>query len=173
MLISSLTCVQLMITHRHTFLAAFKFARIPIFIFLCLYFGLIFVTKDTSVFNAGIGEILLMFLVGYIVGPTAALDYILQHRPDYAVGSNHTFKFFLSIFSHLGLVAYQPPPQDNFIFVPLFRRMCSPSTAITSTILACTGSDGDGSDRFAANIGLSQSPFRQQAGDIFLCHHLV
>ena len=38
--------------------------------------------------------------------------------PDYAVGSNHTFKFFLSIFSHLGLIAYQPPPQDNFIFVP-------------------------------------------------------
>ena len=118
MLISSLTCVQLMITNRHTFLAAFKFARIPIFIFLCLYFGLIFVTKDTSVFNAGIGEILLMFLVGYIVGPTAALDYILQHLQDYTGASNHTFKFFLGIFSRLGLVAYQPPPADNFIFVP-------------------------------------------------------
>ena len=64
MLISSLTCAQLMITNRHTFWAALKFARIPIFIFLCLYFGLIFVTKDTSVFDASIGEILLMFLVG-------------------------------------------------------------------------------------------------------------
>ncbi len=118
MLISSLTCAQLMITNRHTFWAALKFARIPIFIFLCLYFGLIFVTKDTSVFDASIGEILLMFLVGYIVGPTAALDYILQHRQDYLGGSNHTFKFFLAIFGRLGLVAYQPPPQDDFIFVP-------------------------------------------------------
>jgi oligosaccharide repeat unit polymerase len=118
MLISSLTCAQLMITNRHTFRAALKFARIPILIFLCLYFGLIFVTKDTSVFDASIGEILLMFLVGYIVGPTAALDYILQHRQDYIGGSNHTFKFFLAIFGRLGLVAYQPPPQDDFIFVP-------------------------------------------------------
>jgi oligosaccharide repeat unit polymerase len=118
MLISSLTCAQLMITNRHTFWAALKFARIPIFIFLCLYFGLIFVTKDTSVFDAGIGEILVLFLVGYIVGPTAALDYVLQHRQDYKSGTNHTFKFFLAIFSRLGLVAYQPPPQDDFIFVP-------------------------------------------------------
>ncbi len=118
MLISSLTCAQLMITNRHTFWAALKFARIPIFIFLCLYFGLIFVTKDTSVFDAGIGEILVLFLVGYIVGPTAALDYVLQHRQDYTSGTNHTFKFFLAIFSRLGLVAYQPPPPDDFIFVP-------------------------------------------------------
>jgi oligosaccharide repeat unit polymerase len=118
MLISSLTCAQLMITNRHTFWAALKFARIPIFIFLCLYFGLIFVTKDTSVFDAGIGEILVLFLVGYIVGPTAALDYVLQHRHDYTSGTNHTFKFFLAIFSRLGLVAYQPPPPDDFIFVP-------------------------------------------------------
>jgi oligosaccharide repeat unit polymerase len=118
MLISSLTCAQLMITNRHTFWAALKFARIPIFIFLCLYFGLIFVTKDTSVFDAGIGEILVLFLVGYIVGPTAALDYVLQHRQDYTSGTNHTFKFFLAIFARLGLVAYQPPPQDDFIFVP-------------------------------------------------------
>jgi oligosaccharide repeat unit polymerase len=118
MLISSLTCVELMITNRHTFRAALKFARIPIAIFLCLYFGLIFVTKDTSVFDAGIGEILVMFLVGYIVGPTAAFDYVLQHRQDYMGGSNHTFKFFLAIASHLHLVAWQPPLPDDFIFVP-------------------------------------------------------
>jgi oligosaccharide repeat unit polymerase len=118
MLISSLTCVELMITNRHTFRAALKFARIPIVIFLCLYFGLIFVTKDTTVFDAGIGEILVMFLVGYIVGPTAAFDYVLQHRQDYVGGPNHTFKFFLAIASHLHLVAWQPPPPDDFIFVP-------------------------------------------------------
>ena len=61
---------------------------------------------------------MVLFLVGYIVGPTAALDYVLQHRQDYTSGTNHTFKFFLAIFSRLGLVAYQPPPPDDFIFVP-------------------------------------------------------
>jgi len=119
MLISSLTCVQLLISNRHTFWAALKFARIPIAIFICLYFGLIFLTKDTSVFEeGGIGAILLIFLVGYIVGPTAAFDYFLGHPQDYPAGPNHTFKFFLAVASHLHLVAYQPPPPEDFIIVP-------------------------------------------------------
>jgi oligosaccharide repeat unit polymerase len=119
MLISALTCVQLLLTKRHTFWASLKFARIPIFLFVCLYFGLIFVTKDTSVFEAGgIGELLIIFLVGYIVGPTAALDYFIWHPTDYPDRANHTFKFFLAIASHLHLIAYQPPPPEGFIIVP-------------------------------------------------------
>jgi oligosaccharide repeat unit polymerase len=119
MLISSLTCVQLLLTKRHTFWAALKFARIPIFLFVCLYFGLIFLTKDTSVFEeGGIGAILIIFLVGYIVGPTAALDYLLGHRNEYPAGPNHTFKFFLAVASHFHLIAYPPPPPEDFIIVP-------------------------------------------------------
>ena len=118
MLISSLTCVQLMMANRHTFWAALKFARIPILIFIILFFGLIFVTKDTSVFEGGIGTILVLFLVGYIVGPTAALDYALQHPQEYAGGPNHTFKFFLAVASQLHIIAYQPPPGEDFVFVP-------------------------------------------------------
>jgi oligosaccharide repeat unit polymerase len=119
MLISSLTCVQLMMTNRHTFWAALRFARIPIALFVCLYFGLIFLTKDTSVFEeGGIGALLIIFFVGYIVGPTAAFDYFLRHPQDYAAGPNHTFKFFLGIASHLHLLVYQPPPTEGFIIVP-------------------------------------------------------
>jgi oligosaccharide repeat unit polymerase len=119
MLISSLTCVQLMMTNRYTFWAALKFARIPIVLFICLYFGLIFLTKDTSVFEAGgIGELLVIFLVGYIVGPTAAFDYFLQHPNEYPAGSNQTFKFFLAVASKLHLVAFQPAPLGDFIIVP-------------------------------------------------------
>jgi oligosaccharide repeat unit polymerase len=118
MLLSALVCVQLMLTRRQTFWAALKFVRIPMLLFFVLYFGLIFVTKDTSVFNESIAAILLLFLVGYIVGPTVAFDYFLSHRQDYADAPHHTFKFFLSVASALHLVVYVPAPPESFVFVP-------------------------------------------------------
>ena len=118
MLIGSLLCVQLMLTHRQRFWDALKFARLPILLFFALYFGLIFVSKDTSVFQGSIGGILLLFLVGYIVGPTAALDYFLRHPREYANAPHHTFKFFLGIGSALHLVAYTSAPPEDFVFVP-------------------------------------------------------
>jgi oligosaccharide repeat unit polymerase len=118
-LIAELTCVHLMMTGRHTFFAALKFARIPIFLFFCLYTGLIFLNKDTSTLSGGIGAILLFYLVSYIVGPMAAFDYVLQHIQDYAGQPNHTFKFFLGIASALHLTAYETPAvYDNFVLVP-------------------------------------------------------
>ncbi|MGC2403437.1 MAG: O-antigen polymerase [Acidobacteriaceae bacterium] len=115
MLASSLTCVYLMTTNRHRFWNALKAARVPIFLFFCLYIGLIFVVKDLSYFEGGIVTIAILFLVSYIIGPTAAFDYSMQHPQDYVTASNHTFKFFLGIASHLHLVSYQPPPHDDFL----------------------------------------------------------
>jgi oligosaccharide repeat unit polymerase len=118
-LMSSLLCVQLMITGRHSFWAAVKFARIPILIFALLWFGLIFLNKDTSVFEVGgVGELLLLFFVGYIVGPTAALDFFLQHPNNYPDAPNHTFKFFLQIASQFHLINYVAAPIEAHIFVP-------------------------------------------------------
>jgi oligosaccharide repeat unit polymerase len=119
MLISSLTCVELMKTNRHRFWSALKFARIPILLFICLFFGLLFLNKDTSIFEGGIGAIMLLFLVGYVIGPTAALDYFLQHPQDYGDSPNHTFKFFLSIASRLHLVAYQESTRVDFVNLPV------------------------------------------------------
>lgn len=118
MLISSLTCVYLMTTKRERFWIALKFARIPIFLFFALYIGLIFVTKDLTVFDGGILDIAVLFFVSYIIGPTAAFDYAMQHPQDYATTSNHTFKFFLGVLSQLHVVAYQPIPHDDFLTVP-------------------------------------------------------
>lgn len=118
MLMSSLTCVYLMKTNRHQFWDAVKFARIPIFLFFCLYLGMIFLIKDTSYFDGGIVAIAILFIVAYIIGPTAAFDYLMQHPRDYVTTSNHTFKFFLSIGAHLHLIAYQQPPHDDFVTVP-------------------------------------------------------
>jgi oligosaccharide repeat unit polymerase len=115
MLISSLTCVELLKTNRHTFWSALKFARIPILLFMCLFFGLLFLIKDTSIFEGGIGAIALLFLVSYLIGPTGALDYLMQHPQDYAGQPNHTFKFFLGIFTQLHLISYQQPPKDDFV----------------------------------------------------------
>jgi oligosaccharide repeat unit polymerase len=118
-LVCSLICVHLLTTNRQTFWVALKTARIPIVLFMCLYFGLIFLNKDTSMYVGGIGTIIFFFFVSYIVGPVAAFDYLLQHPQEYAGVSNHTFKFFLGILSHLHLVQYEPLPQyDKFVYVP-------------------------------------------------------
>jgi oligosaccharide repeat unit polymerase len=118
MLIGSLLCVQLMVANQQTFWAAVKFARLPMLLFFSLYFGLIFVSKDTTVFGSSVAAILLLFLVGYIVGPTAAFDYFLRHPRTYADAPHHTFKFFLGIGSALHLVVYQSAPPEDFVFVP-------------------------------------------------------
>jgi oligosaccharide repeat unit polymerase len=118
MLLSALVCVQLIVTNKQRFWVALKFVRIPMFLFLVLYFGLIFVTKDTSVFGESVAMVMLLFLVGYIVGPTIAFDYFLAHRRDYAAAPHHTFKFFLSIASALHFVVYVPAPVEDFVEVP-------------------------------------------------------
>jgi oligosaccharide repeat unit polymerase len=115
MLFTSLTCVSLMSTNRERFLTAIKFARVPIFLFFCLYIGLIFVVKDLSFFEGGIVSIAVLFFVSYIIGPTAAFDYSMQHPQEFATVSNHTFKFFLGIGNSLHLVNYQPVPHDDFL----------------------------------------------------------
>jgi oligosaccharide repeat unit polymerase len=115
MLISSLTCVELMKTNRYTFWSALKFARIPMLLFMCLFFGLLFLIKDTSIFEGGIGAIALLFLVSYLIGPTGALDYLMQHPQEYAGQPNHTFKFFLGVFTQLHLISFQQPPKDDFV----------------------------------------------------------
>ncbi len=115
MLISSLTCVELLKTNRHTFWSALKFARLPMLLFMCLFFGLLFLIKDTSIFEGGIGAIALLFLVSYLIGPTGALDYLMQHPQEYAGQPNHTFKFFLGVFTKLHLISYVQPPKDDFV----------------------------------------------------------
>ena len=119
MLTASLIGAYLITSNRQTFLAALKFVRIPLVLFFFLYFVLTFLNKDTSIYEGGVAGILLFFLVSYIVGPTAALDYFMQHPSDYAGVPHHTFKFFLSIAAKLHL--YQAPPVesiDQFLMVP-------------------------------------------------------
>jgi oligosaccharide repeat unit polymerase len=118
-LISSLVCVHLIKTDRQAIWPALKTSRLPILLFACLYCGLIFINKDTSVYVGGIGAVILFFFVSYIVGPVAAFDYLLQHLTDFEGASNHTFKFFLLILSHFHLIDYTPLPQyDRFVYVP-------------------------------------------------------
>ncbi len=119
LLVGSLTCAHLMVTGRHTLRVAFGFARLPIIGFLILFFVLFFTNKDTSVFEAsGVGELLIIFLVGYTVGPTAALDVFLQHPSNYPEAPHHTFRFFLGIATHLHFANYIAPGPELHIDVP-------------------------------------------------------
>jgi oligosaccharide repeat unit polymerase len=123
MLMASLIGGYLITTNRQTFLAALKFVRVPLILFFSLYFGLTLLNKDTSsyegLYGSGVAGILVFFLVSYIVGPTAALDYFMQHTSEYAAVPHHTFKFFLGIAAKLHL--YPPQPVvgfGEFLMVP-------------------------------------------------------
>ena len=119
LLVSALTCVHLIKTNRLSFGAAIKFARWPLLVFVLLWVGLIFTSKNISTFGLGVGELVLLFLVNYIVGPVVALDYALQHPADYLGMPHHTFKFFLGIAAFFHLIRYTPPPPyDSFVAVP-------------------------------------------------------
>jgi oligosaccharide repeat unit polymerase len=115
-LVSALTCVHLLLTNRLDLRAAIRFVRWPLVAFLLLWTGLIFTTKNTTVFGTTtVGETITLFLVGYIVGPVVGLDYVLAHPEQYLGAPNHTFKLFFSAVSSLHLIQYTPaPPFDEF-----------------------------------------------------------
>jgi oligosaccharide repeat unit polymerase len=118
-LFSALITVHLLMTKKLKLGEALKFARVPIIIFFFLYVLLIFTNKDTSNLSGNVGQIIVYFVVSYIIGPLAALDYVLQHPGDYTGLPNHTFKFPLRIASALHIAPYTPPPLlDKFIAVP-------------------------------------------------------
>jgi oligosaccharide repeat unit polymerase len=119
-LIAALTCVSLLMRDQVTVSAAFRVIRWPLLAFLVLWIGLIFTTKDTTVFGQmTVGNTVVLFLVGYIVGPVVGLDYVLGHGYQYADVPHHTFKFFLTAASALHLIQYTPPPLfDEFAPMP-------------------------------------------------------
>ena len=120
-LIAGITCIHLMKTNRVRFLPALKVARIPVSLFLFLYVVLIFVDKGSqaSFYGEGIGQIIRVLFVSYIIGPTVAFDYLLKHPQEYIPAPNHTFKFFLSVGSHLHVLPCEGLPQyDVHVFVP-------------------------------------------------------
>lgn len=120
LLFSALLAIYLLKDKKDRFTAALKFARVPVLAFLCLFIGLIFTNKDTSMVSGGVLGIILLFAVGYIVTPVAALDYVLQHPSQYTDAPQHTFKFLLQVATSLHLVQYTPPPfLDQFVTVPL------------------------------------------------------
>ena len=118
-LFSSLTCVHLIMTRRERFITASRFARWPIVAFLLLFFIVLFTVKDNSGVQVSIIKFAEESLIQYIIGPTGALDYVLQHPHEYAGFPNHTFKLFLTMASAVGITTYTPPPAlDSFLFVP-------------------------------------------------------
>jgi oligosaccharide repeat unit polymerase len=116
-LILGVTCIHLMRQYEESLFSALRIARWPLVLFAGLYVGLIFVSKDTSSYE-GLGGLLTFFLVGYLIGPTAALDHVVQRPSDFQV-ANHTFQFLLKPAAALHLLPYSPPPVfDKFILVP-------------------------------------------------------
>jgi len=78
------------------------------------------------VFGQSVGGTIVLFLVGYIVGPVLGFDYVLQHASAYTGDAHHTFKFFLSIGPALHIFPYTPPP-----FIDAFAPLPFPTNVYT------------------------------------------
>ena len=118
-LFSSMTCVYLIKARRERFITACRVARWPIFAFLVLFFAVLLTVKDNSGVQVSIAKFAEESLIQYIIGPTGALDYVIQHAHEYSRLPNHTFKLFLTIASTLGIANYTAPPAlDAFLFIP-------------------------------------------------------
>jgi oligosaccharide repeat unit polymerase len=118
-LFSALTCVYLINEKREKFITAFRFVRWPSLAFLSIFIIVMFTSKDTSGISSNVAAFAEESLIQYVIGPTGALDYVLQHPSEYAGMPNHTFKLFLGVASGLGLTDYTPPPAlDSFLFIP-------------------------------------------------------
>lgn len=114
-----LTVVYISTENSTRFLQALRLARFPVLAFLALYAILVFTNKNTEGISGGMAGILMYFLIGYVVGPLAAMDRVMLHPADFANAPNHTFKFPLEIGSALHLWQYTPPPLfDEFQWVP-------------------------------------------------------
>ena len=109
-LMAGVTCLYLMRTKKQSFLSASRIVLWPAFGFLLLWTSLTFVNKDTAVFGKTPSELALFALVGYTVGPTLGLDYVIQNLRNYGDAPHHTFKLFLSLATALHVGAYKAPP---------------------------------------------------------------
>lgn len=119
LLFSGLTYVQIFEQKEGSIRTAVKIARVPILLFFCVFIGVIFINKDLSHFTSGIGGFLSFFILGYILGPLGALNYVLTHPELYASEPNRTFESFLKVFSFIsGIPIKSPPLLDAFVFIP-------------------------------------------------------
>lgn len=115
-----LITIHLTKNQRTRFLPALRSLRWPVLLFLLLFAGLVFFDKKMSDVGGSVLGALSYFVLGYIVLPTAALNYVLNNASYYGTAPHHTFKIFLEAGSMLSLWSYTPPPLlDSFVWVPL------------------------------------------------------
>lgn len=119
LLLTSVATVSLMKSRKRTFLASVRLVKWPVLMFTGLFCLLILTNKEEPGNSQGTGEIIQFSIISYVIGPTAALDRVVDKPEAYAEASNHTFKFFFTAASLLHLINYTlPPPLDTFIYVP-------------------------------------------------------
>ncbi len=119
MLFSSVLAALLFKSKKDNFVGFLKFALVPSVLFVVLFIGLIYASKDVSNYRGDNEAIVQNFALAYIVAPIPALDYVLTHPSEYSQAANHTFSFFPEIASRLGFDVKAPPAFDSAIAVPM------------------------------------------------------
>jgi len=119
LLISGLSAIRLLQTKQESLFDALRLLRWPLILFVGLYLGLIFTNKNTEGMTGGVVGIAMYFLLGYIVGPLAAFDRIVQHPTDFTAAAGNFFEYPLKLAAFLHLTDHPPlPVQSYFVFVP-------------------------------------------------------
>jgi len=99
---------------------AWRYARYPLIGFLALISILVPLDKELSGFNGDATNIMMNFVVEYVVAPLAGFDYLLHHPSEYKYDPNHTFRQILPVLARISGSTHTPPPiLDDFVLVPL------------------------------------------------------
>jgi oligosaccharide repeat unit polymerase len=119
LMFTSIAAIGLLRSNRITLTSSWRILRWPTGLLLFLFCLLIFTNKQGLEESDSVIHIVSFSILSYIVGPTVALDKVLYNPSDFALTTNHTFKFFYKVASLFLKTNYTPPPLiDQFVYVP-------------------------------------------------------
>ena len=119
MLLSAVAAAVMQKQRKDNLAGLLKVAVTPLLVFILLFIGLIFISKDVSNYKGNTGAILNNFILAYVVTPIPALDYVLTHSFEYLHAVQHCFGFLDRFASLLGYKTETAQGLDYYIFVPL------------------------------------------------------
>jgi oligosaccharide repeat unit polymerase len=122
-LISGLSAIYLLQEKKESMRGAMRLLRWPIALFVTLFIVLAFTNKNTVTLTGGVTDgvtdIATYSVLGYIVGPLAAFDKVVQHPAEFIMTTSHTFQYPLALAATLHLTNYTRPTMlDSYVYVP-------------------------------------------------------
>jgi oligosaccharide repeat unit polymerase len=119
-IISGLIAIRLLHRKQETLRSAIPLLRWPIALFVTVFIGVVFISKNTEGMTDSTTGIATFSVFSDIVGPLVAFDRVVQSPADFMTPWSHTFQFPLHLATTLHIISNytKTPMLDRFVFVP-------------------------------------------------------